>query len=369
MNRRFFLSNLAAYATLCSMQPAGTAFRREETSIPPPLKSLAARTDMLVGTQAGRAVLQQGSLLSSLIQNNVSIITPGNDMKWTALRPTEDTFHFADADWVVDFCTARGIAVHGHNLCWNTENPAWLDQVSNKGRAEAILRKHIETVCRRYAGKIESWDVVNEPVATWYNRSDGLREGPWLAMLGPAYIDIAFHAAAEADPKAIRVLNLNHVEQPEKSINVSRKKALELIAGMLSRRVPIDAVALESHLDICRPLDLPALHQFVLEIKRMGLQVMITELDVLDSDPSSSIANRDTQVANYYAEYLKELLAVASPKRIIFWSLSDYGNWYDNVPVFRRGDGQKHRPGLFDAHMKPKSAFWSVAEVLQGTYK
>jgi endo-1,4-beta-xylanase len=331
----------------------------------PPLKDLMARCGGLIGTQAGRAVLQQTTPLTSFIQSNVSILTPGNDMKWAAIRPTPDTYHFDDADWVVNYCQTRGIAVHGHNLCWSTDNPSWVQSTVNSSNGEKILTDYISTVAGRYRGKIDSWDVVNEPIAVWYNRPDGLRQGPWLSALGPSYIDIAFHAAAEADPHATRVLNLNHVEQTEKGVEISREKTLELISGMRSRNVPIQAVGLESHLDTSRPLDLQALSSFVTEITRMGLPIMITEMDVLDNGAPSDLGARDAMVAQYYSDYLNLMLPLASPKRLIFWSMSDYGNWYDHLPSFRRADQQLHRPGLVDAQMNPKPALSAVTQSLQ----
>jgi endo-1,4-beta-xylanase len=365
MNRRSLLAGLSAAGAMAGIRKAAALILENTGGGAPLLKDLAGRCRSLIGTQAGRAVLQQNTPLTSFIMSNMSILTPGNDMKWAALRPTPTTYHFDDADWLVSHCRSHGIAVHGHNLCWSSDNPWWLQPTLNSSNGEKILRSHIITVAGRYKGKIDSWDVVNEPIAVWHNRPDGLRQGPWLSALGPAYIDIAFHAAADADPKSTRMLNLNHVEQTEKNIEVSREKTLELISGMLSRKVPIQAVGLESHLDTSRPLDLQALSRFVTEIQRMGLPIMITEMDVLDSTGPADFGVRDAMVAKYYADYLNVMLPLASPKRLIFWSLSDYGNWYDRLPNLRRDDHQLHRPGLLDAQMHPKHAQNAVIQSLQ----
>jgi endo-1,4-beta-xylanase len=364
MNRRSLLAGLSATGALLGMTK-GMGLAQNAGYGSPRLKYLMTRCGGLIGTQADHTVLRQNSPLTRFIQNNLSILTPGNDLKWAALRPTPNIYHFEDADFVVNYCQTRGIAVHGHNLCWNSYNPWWVQSTVNSSNGEKLLRDHIHTVAGRYRGKIDSWDVVNEPIAVWYNRPDGLRLGPWLSALGPAYIDIAFHAAAEADPKATRVLNLNHVEQTEKNIENSREKTLELISGMLSRKVPIQAVGLESHLDTSRSLDLQPLSHFLTAIKQMGLPIMITEMDVLDNAAPSAFAERDAMVSQYYSDYLNLILPLISPKRLIFWSLSDYGNWYDHEPSLRRPDQQLHRPGLIDAQMNPKSALRSVTQSLQ----
>jgi endo-1,4-beta-xylanase len=363
MNRRELLRSLAASAMMKTGKMK--AMPSHDAPSEPSLKAIFKQCGGLIGTQAGRSVLQQQRPMTDLIVANSSIITPGNDMKWSALRPTTDSFRFTDTDWDVAFCRSRGIAVHGHNLCWNEDNPAWLRTTVNKTNGEKLLSDHIKTVVGRYRGRIDSWDVVNEPIAVWHNRPGGLRTGPWLDSLGAAYIDIAFHAAAEADPDATRVMNLNHVEQEEKDIQVSREMTLKLLSGMMTRKVPLQAVGLESHLDISRPLDLQAFSGFVQEIIRMGLPVMITEMDIFDSSGPPDITSRDAVVARYYSEYLDCLLPLASPKRLIFWSLTDYGNWYDNIPNLRRLDQQPHRPGLFDVQLQPKSAFQAVVKSLQ----
>ena len=43
----------------------------------------------------------------------------------------------------------------GHNLCWNTSNPAWFDTVLNRQNARDYLAGHIATVAGRYRGKVE----------------------------------------------------------------------------------------------------------------------------------------------------------------------------------------------------------------------
>lgn len=55
-----------------------------------------------------------------------------------------------------------------------------------------MMLNHIKTVVGRYAGKIHFWTVVNEAVEPSDGRSDGLRNTPWLRLLGPDYIDMAF---------------------------------------------------------------------------------------------------------------------------------------------------------------------------------
>jgi hypothetical protein len=58
------------------------------------------------------------------------------------------------------------------------------------------LRSHIQTVVARYRDVVDSWDVINEAIDG--SQQDGLRVTPWLQIIGPEYIDLAFQFAHEA---------------------------------------------------------------------------------------------------------------------------------------------------------------------------
>ena len=68
---------------------------------------------------------------------------------------------------------------------------------------------HIRTVGHRYAGRMHSWDVVNEAIALNPTIEDPWRPSPWLDWVGDDYVAKAFHAAHEVDPEARLVYNEN----------------------------------------------------------------------------------------------------------------------------------------------------------------
>jgi endo-1,4-beta-xylanase len=330
------------------------------------LKDLVAR-NVLVGAVVDQWQMEDRQWLK-LILDNFNLVTLGK-LKWGYLRPSDNGFDFRETDWMVAFCSERRLAMHGHNLCWNANNPSWLAKTLTKSNAGGILTEHIATVMKRYAGKITSWDVVNEPIATWMGRSDGLYAGPWLDALGPSYLDIAFHAAAEADPLALRVLNIAHVEQGGSGSDAARTATLRLVEGLLKRGVPVQAIGFESHLAGDYSGDTtPSRSSFVSELRQFGLKILLTEVDVDDTRLPANTENRDAIVSDCYADYLRSMLVEAQPERVIFFSPSDRRNWYDAMegPPFKRRDGAPHRPGLFDDQLLPKAAYASVATTLKG---
>lgn len=366
LNRRDFLYSAAAAlaaarAASASSQPAASHAQT------PGLKDLACSRECLVGAVADRWQMQDDRWLQ-LILDNFNLITLGK-LKWSFLRPDPTTLNFDEPDWMVAFCRQHHLAMHGHNLCWNAGDPAWLSHMLTPSNAARILTDHITLVMRRYAGSITSWDIVNEPIATWLGRPDGLYTGPWLTALGPEYIDIAFHAAAAADPSALRVLNLEHVEQGGAGDDAARTLTLRLIESLLHRNVPIQAIGLESHLYGDLPTgSISARAAFLRELLRFGLQVLITELDINDTRLPLDISRNDALVAQAYRDYLTCVLEEAQPPRVIFFSPADQRNWYDadTGATYARPGRAPHRPGLFDRNLAPKPAYAAVARTFQG---
>jgi endo-1,4-beta-xylanase len=361
MKRREFLRAGAAAAI-------GTVFNGGPTAQPPApatLRSLV-RTGVRIGAQATYADLQNPGL-AQFLAANFNTLTAGHELKWSDLRPSPTSYEFSRADWMVDFAERHGMRFHGHNLCWNHWLPGWVQSTVTRANAERYLTDHIATVAGRYKGRVDSWDVVNEPLGTWYNRASGQPPRPWLDLIGPEYLDVAFHAAAGADPGALRVLNFDRLEQMCTAGDDERRKALEMIEGLVRRRVPVQAVGFESHLLARDYVDNPSQDRLVRSLRDLGLKILITELDVNDTTIQGPAADRDRTVAAIYSDYLTRMVPRMACEQIIFWTPWDGSDWLDTIHGrdFDRLDGAPHRPGLVDAAMRPKPAFYSVAQALR----
>lgn len=315
------------------------------------LKAAGERRGCQIGVAASKASLQDPDV-AQFVARNFNLLT-ASGMKWDAIHPGPDTYDFAEADWNVNFAERNGMRVHGHNLCWDAANPAWMKSVLNKSNAEQFLTAHITTVMKRFKGRVSSWDVVNEPVVSWPGRSDGLYPGIWLDLLGPQYIDVAFHAAAVADPKALRIINIHHVEQGTPDDELARNRAIVLLRQLMARGVPLQAVGFESHLDAAQPLGGASFVEFVKQIRGLGLGVLITELDVMENRKKGDSLNWDETVAKYYGDYITQMLTVAEPRFVIFWSVED--RW----AIGRRVQG------LTYDHGKPRLSYSAALMALQ----
>jgi endo-1,4-beta-xylanase len=152
-----------------------------------------------------------------------------------------------------------------------------------------------------------------------------------------------------------------------------RVASLNLVKALLKRGVPLQAVALEAHIDgPWRPND-TAYINFIKALRDTGVQVYISEFDVNDTAISGTEAQVKAAVAQTYRDYLTDVLAAAPIKRLIFWSMSDRFDWYGTLaatqPRWRRPDGQPHHLGLTDNNFAPNPAYDSLRTALANNPK
>lgn len=312
-----------------------------------------------IGAACNHYVLSTDPEYRAALARNVDVIVAEGAMKWDALRPSREAFEFAHADATARFARSAGLALRGHTLVWCVPAPQWLQSISSSGEAEREMRRHIERVVPRYANQIRSWDVVNEPIAEQPADARDLRQGVWQKWLGERYIDVAFRAAKEAEPGMQRVLNEYGIEAARPQDRKKREAFLRLIRDLLNRGAPVTAIGIQGHLQGDIEIDADGLSRFCEEIRRMGLDLLITELDVIDYALPGPVEERDASVAAKAERFLSAVFAGHRPSLICTWGLTDRYTW---VPTYyKRTDGRPNRPLPFDSELKPKP-LWSVIQ-------
>ena len=151
------------------------------------LRGIAEKKKVLFGTAVDSADLSAGRM-AKLIVRQSSIIGFENEMKWEYIHPSDDSYNFSAADNLFAFAKRHHLKVRGHTLCWHKQNPTWPSKRLRKATptdATKLLEEHIHKVVGRYAGRVHSWDVVNEAIDPASTRRDKLRGSPWLSAIGP----------------------------------------------------------------------------------------------------------------------------------------------------------------------------------------
>jgi len=348
MAMRIFAGILMNAGLVRAQMPGAVAASAHE------LRQAARRSGILLSVFTGMHQIRSDLQASTMIAETFDMIADGNDLKFSnRLRPTPDNFDFSFGDSVVSWARENHLRFRGHCLIWWNALPRWFGSYVTPANARDVLCSHITTVLRHYAGRVYSWDVVNEPIYH-DNRPDGLRRKPWLDLLGPEYIDLAFHTAAAADPEARLILNECYIEHDTPAEAARRDALLALLTRLKKAGVPVSGLGIQGHLRGATPLDRRGLTRFLEQIRGLGLDITVTELDV------DEIGVPAPQIAQAAASKIGEFLDIVSPYvgSITLEALS-------NEPyVSARGNGNIHTQNLFDENYKPTLAYGSAVRML-----
>ncbi|WP_226022253.1 endo-1,4-beta-xylanase [Halomicrobium salinisoli] len=315
------------------------------------LRAVAAERGLHVGAMIGPEPLRTEPRHRRTLAEEFSAVTPGSALKMGPLRPSRDTYDFADADAIVDFGLEHDMYVRGHALVWHRQLPEWFQPWDyTDDQLREFLRDHVHTVAGRYYGRIDAWDVVNEAVA-----DDGsLRETVWYDALGADYVADAFRWASEVSDA-----DLYYNDYGIEALTEKADAVYDLLADLLDRGVPVDGVGLQLHALGERP-DPESIRENVARFRDLGLDVQITEMDVAfarDDVPDDPLAVQ--------ADYYREVTAVcleAGCDALVVAGVSDANSWlryFADFPERYTGD-----PLLFDERYRPKPAYDAVVEAL-----
>lgn len=339
MRRRDFVQGSLAVAAHTALQmPVADAAQVQRIPY-----GAAVRGDALVDDYDYRAALI----------DHCQLVVPEGGLKWEVVRPSEDRFDFYEGDKLLAFAEQNGMKMRGHTLIWYAAMPDWTSSIRGGKAAEKALSKHIRTVVGQYKGRIPSWDVINEAIADDPRGPDYLRPNLWLENMGKGYIETAFRRAAEADPQVQLVINEYDIECVGEQFKNRRNALLRVVRDLRDRDAPIHAVGFQGHLKGQYEIDKEGVSSFVAELKAMDVDVLVTELDVIDNFLPSDEMERDAAIAGRVTDLLQAISDANRPTAILTWGITDRYTW---VPMyFTRDDGSPNRPLPLDRDYKPKA--------------
>jgi len=346
------IAGLTACAALPPESRAGTA--------PEPIGDVARRAGILFGTSIADDTLDRPGQ-ADLYRRHARVFTADWALKFNTLRPAPDVFDTRHADRLLGFADDAGIPMRGHTLAWNEMKPDWLVAMSTAERA-AFLDRHVDETAGRYAGRLHSWDVVNEPFWPGHGLPGGWRDGPWTATFGTGYVERAFKRAAAADPGCRLVLNEAHTEQWTDTGAGIRAGLLSLVDRVQDAGCRLDAVGLQGHLQPQWPYDDRGFVDFLWQLSEKGVDIYLTELDVNDERYPDDPLIRDAAVADRYEAFLGAVLAVPAVKTVITWQLTDAATFYIDVwkETHPGVTTRAPRPLPFDTAMQPKAGYDAI---------
>lgn len=323
------------------------------------LNSSAQKSSSYARIKLGAAVslnpLLTDQKYRDVAQNQFSIWTPENELKAQFIHPSQNNYSFQEADLLVDTAITNNIAIHGHALVFGEANPPWIRSAPDSEK-RSIMIDHINTVVTHYKGKIQEWDVVNEPLSDededYQAGGNGLRQNLWYKAIGPEYIAIALKTAYAANPQAKLYINDFGLEQD----GPRWQAMLKLIDSLQSQGVPIDGVGFEAHIhESADRVNAGVLSRHMQELAKRGLSARISEIDVYGDDGTA-------KQAKDYTTVLEACLSRSNCVAYSTWGITDkYGSTtdYKSYPPDFGNDL------LWDSSIQPKPAYWQISKMLK----
>lgn len=355
---------------------------------PAPITLREAYKDaFLIGTAVNeRIVSGADKAAQGIVRQQFNSITVENVMKAEPINPRPGVYNFGPADAFVAFGESNGMFIVGHTLVWHNQTPAWFfqDAQGNPNSHDAQierLRKHIETVAGRYAGRVHAWDVVNEVI----DNDGSYRPTTWVKAIGDGdeLVKLSFQFASQYAPNTELYYNDFNAWRPAKRDGIVRMVKMLQAAG-----IRIDGIGMQGHWGLNYPKK-EYIEAAIDAFAALGVKAMITELDVdvlpltkegqiigtgmsheqfqleefktfLDPYAAGLPEAVQRQLAARYAE-LFEIFYRKRDKiaRVTLWGVDDGMSWKNDYPIPRR----TNYPLLFDRHKRPKPAFDAVLRV------
>lgn len=330
-------------------------------------------------------IFEKDAEIDALIRKQFNAIVAENCMKSVNIHPEKDRYFWEEADAFVQYGQKNGMHITGHTLAWHSQTPSWLfvDEHGKDVSREEMIRRltdHITTVMQRYKGKVHGWDVVNEAIA-----DDGtIRKSKFYEIIGPDWVEIAFKAAAAADPDTELYYNDYNLSNPEKS-----RAVYEMVKSMQKKGIKVSGIGLQGHINI--DAKTPTLENFensIILFSELG-KVMITELDITvlpwpnrSISADVSISSEYKQKMNPYVNGLPDSVSVALNNRFVSffelflkhqdkitritsWGVNDAQTWRNNWPI----RGRKDYPLLFNRDNSPKPAVERIIKAAEKSIK
>lgn len=313
-----------------------------------------------IGTAASYRQLTTDDSIRAIIIKEFNSITPENDMKMYSIMPRPNEFQWERVDSVAAFCNRHDMRLFGHALVWHSSTPRWLTEAGHDSVSLSVfLKEYVTTYVSRYKGVVDGWDVVNEAVT---DSAGIMRQSFWYKMLGESYIDQAFIAAHEADPKAILFVNDYNIERDTVKLNAT----IDLINRLKSRGVPVSGIGLQMHTRMDIPNEIIA--HSLRKAAETGLQVHLSEVDIifnrhndrqgggeqiyneLTSDMAQAQGEKYMNITDMY----RNIVPKDQQYGITLWGFNDRTTWIR--PFFKLNDW----PTIYDKNLQRKPAYYGL---------
>jgi uncharacterized repeat protein (TIGR02543 family) len=293
-------------------------------------------------------------------------------------------YDFSRLDRAYEAISGRNLIVNAHTIFYSSSqgqghHASWLTNNANgtpvtRAQAEQNMAEYINAVVRRYAGRVDAWDVVNEITAwnvpfSYTNWRNELQDCPMFRAFtngasgnqhGSDYIELAYRLVRAADPNAVLYYNdtaWDHPSRPEFIFRMIEDINNKWRAEGNTRPL-IEGIGIQGHETLNSDPAVTEAH--IQRAIQMGLRIRISEMDISMwrwSENNTDWSKVPTQQmfehqAELYARYFQLFRRYSNHiDSVNFWGFKDSHSWLNyNYPL------------LFNYDMTPKLAYFAVID-------
>jgi len=233
----------------------------------------------------------------------------------------------------LEWCRAHGIVCKGHPLAWDhpASSPKWL--TDDLAEVERLSTGRVREISARFKGRIDRWDVVNEPTDLKRFKNP---MNVWAQKLGAVpYVRLHLKVARQANPQAILFVNDYRVDPPYYEILDALRDGGKLL---------FDTIGIQSHMhgggwplrkvwDVCD------------RFAELGVPLHFTETTIVSGPRlgpgenwGASTPELEQKQADYVAKFYTTLFAHPAAQALTWWDFADAGAWQGAAAGFLRKD-------------------------------
>ena len=255
---------------------------------------------------------------------------------WRWYEPQRGKPRYDYTDKVVAWCTQRRIRLKGHPLLWGCRSgvPPW----SNGQPPAEVQRQRVLDIMRRYQGKIEFWEVVNE-----------------ASHIRRPKIDQPYRWARQADPDARLIVNDYHVMAD------GCPPFFALLKKAIEDGVPFDGIGIQAHEPRTMRFPLDRVGRILDRYATLGKELHVTEFTPASNGKPITGSHLDgvwdeAAQADYAVKFYRVCFAHPVVRAITWWDLCDDGSWLPGG-------------GMLRADMTPKPVYRALKRLIHTDWK
>lgn len=270
---------------------------------------------------------------------------------WAGYEPVRGKPMYEYSEAAADWCRDHGITCKGHPLAWDhpAGSPRWLPD--DPDEVQRLSTARVRDIVTRLKGRIDIWDVVNEPTDLKRFKNP---MNTFANKLGAVpFTRLHLEVAREANPRATLLVN-DYRTDPAFA---------KIIEGLREGgKRPFDTIGIQSHMH-GGGWPLARIWEVCDRFAKFGLPIHFTETTIVSGPRlgpgenwSATTPEGEAKQADYVPQFYTMLFAHPAVQALTWWDFADDGAWQGAAAGWLRKD------------MSPKPVYERLMALIKGDW-